>query len=71
MAAELFEKLRSWRLTEARDKGVPAFRILSDRVLRAIASERPGSVDELTQIHGLGPKLCEKYGQALLSCLSS
>jgi DNA topoisomerase-3 len=71
LAAELFEKLRSWRLTEAREKGVPAFRILSDRVLRAIASERPGSVDELTQIHGIGPKLCEKYGQALLSCLGS
>jgi superfamily II DNA helicase RecQ len=70
VAAELFEKLRSWRLTEAREKGVPAFRILSDRVLRAIASEKPGTVDELIQIHGLGPKLCEKYGEALLSCLS-
>lgn len=68
-AAELFEKLRSWRLTEAREKGVPAFRILSDRVLRSIASEKPGTVDELIQIHGLGPKLCEKYGEALLETL--
>lgn len=70
-ATELFEKLRNWRLTEAREKGVPAFRILSDRVLRAIASSRPGTVDELIQVHGLGPKLCEKYGKALLSCLGA
>jgi superfamily II DNA helicase RecQ len=69
-ASELFEKLRSWRLTEAREKGVPAFRILSDRVLRAIASSRPGTVEELIEVQGLGPKLCEKYGKALLTCVS-
>jgi DNA topoisomerase-3 len=69
-ATELFEKLRSWRLTEAREKGVPAFRILSDRVLKAIAASCPESEEELIQIHGLGPKLCEKYGKALISCIT-
>jgi RecQ family ATP-dependent DNA helicase len=69
LATELFEKLRNWRLTEARQKGIPAFRVLSDRVLRAIASSKPATVDELAQVRGIGPKLCEKYGKALLSCL--
>jgi DNA topoisomerase-3 len=69
-ASELFEKLRVWRLGQAREKGVPAFRILSDRVLRAIAASRPESVEELIEVQGLGPKLCEKYGEALIHCMT-
>jgi superfamily II DNA helicase RecQ len=35
--------LRSWRLDEARRRGVPAFRILTDRLLIAIAAARPAT----------------------------
>lgn len=63
----IFEGLRSWRTREARSQGVPAFRVLSDRVLKAMALARPGSRDDLLRVNGIGPRLCEKYGRELLS----
>jgi DNA topoisomerase-3 len=54
--------LRAWRLAEARRRGVPAFRIFSDRVLRAIASTRPGTASELLAVPGIGISTVEKYG---------
>jgi DNA topoisomerase-3 len=61
------EALKAWRLAEARKRRVPAFRILTDRVLGAIAAERPGDNDALMAIQGVGPKLIERYGTQLLA----
>jgi DNA topoisomerase-3 len=63
---KLFEDLRAWRLAEARKKGVPAFRILSDRVLHAIVEDRPMSEEALLQVSGMGPKLVRQYGTEIL-----
>ena len=65
-AIELFEGLRKWRLGEARRRHIPAFRILTDRVLTAIAVERPQDMDELLAIRGIGPTVANKYGDAIL-----
>lgn len=62
----LFETLREWRLTQARRKGVPAFRILSDRVLESICKVQPASEGELLEIQGIGPKIASQYGSDLL-----
>ena len=67
----LFESLRTWRLEEARTRGVPAFRILGDRVLHALCEAQPMTSEQLLLVHGLGPKLVEKYGAAILNCLRS
>jgi DNA topoisomerase-3 len=64
--AELFEALREWRLGEARRRRVPAFRILSDRVLAALSRARPTDHDELLEISGIGPAIARKYGTAIL-----
>lgn len=69
-APPFFEALRAWRLGEARAKGVPAFRVLSDRVLYAICENRPDSEAALLQVPGLGPKLVRKYGAEILGILS-
>ena len=61
--APLEQALRSWRLEEARKKRIPAFRIFSDRVLRAIAEDRPTTLSDLTAIPGVGLKLAEKYAK--------
>ncbi|MFB1482398.1 DNA topoisomerase 3 [Corallococcus sp. RDP092CA] len=66
----LVASLKEWRLTEARKRKVPAFRILTDRVLDAIASARPSSGAELMSIHGVGPALTERYGAQILSLVS-
>ena len=69
-APALVESLKAWRLTEARKRKVPAFRILTDRVLDAIASARPSSGAELMSIHGVGPALTERYGVQILTLVS-
>ena len=68
---EAVEALRSWRLEEARQRGVPAFVVLHDRTLVAIASLGPRSVDELLDVPGIGPAKAEAYGKAILEVLAS
>jgi DNA topoisomerase-3 len=65
--ATIADELRAWRLAEARRMRVPAFRILTDRVLFAIAAARPRSADELLAVRGIGPSSVEKYGDAILA----
>jgi superfamily II DNA helicase RecQ len=55
------EALRVWRLAEARRRGVPAFRILSDQALRAMATQRPETARELLAIPGIAITTVEKY----------
>jgi DNA topoisomerase-3 len=64
------DALRAWRLAEAKRRGVPAFRILSDRALQAIAAERPASTAELLAISGVGLKIAEKYGARIFDILA-
>ncbi|MBL8217579.1 MAG: DNA topoisomerase 3 [Bryobacterales bacterium] len=67
---EIEKALRAWRLNEAKAKGVPAFRILTDKALETIAERQPKSARELLDVPGLGLKLAEKYGAAIFSILS-
>ncbi len=55
------EALRAWRLAEAKRRGVPAFRILSDQALRAMATRRPETARELLAIPGIAITTVEKY----------
>jgi DNA topoisomerase-3 len=66
----LEEALKVWRLTEAKRKRVPAFRVCSDKTIRTLAEERPQTLNELLQVPGIGIKLAEKYGAALLRILA-
>ncbi len=38
---ELFEKLRHWRLTTAKSRGVPAYAVFSDATLKEIVDMKP------------------------------
>jgi superfamily II DNA helicase RecQ len=58
--------LKKWRLAEAKQQGVPAFRILSDRVLMAIVDAEPSDTDELLAIPGIGSRMATRYGPAIL-----
>ncbi len=70
-AAELYEALKAWRLTEARRRRIPAFRVMSNRTLGEIAANRPVDQAELVQIHGIGPTLIKKYAAKLLAIVAA
>jgi DNA topoisomerase-3 len=63
------DALKKWRVGQAKKEGVPAFRVLTDKVLLEIAGERPGSTEELQLIAGVGPRLASRYGGAILKVL--
>lgn len=63
---DLFARLREWRTSEAREQGVPAYIVFNDATLAGIAERRPGSVEELSSISGVGAAKLERYGDAVL-----
>jgi ATP-dependent DNA helicase RecQ len=69
-ADPLFERLRSLRKALAEERGVPAYIVFSDKVLRAMAEERPLSAAGLLRIPGVGPKKLERYGEAFLAAIA-
>ena len=59
-------RLREWRATEAKRLRVPAYVVMHDRTLTAVARMRPGNPRELLEIDGIGPAKVEKFGPAIL-----
>ena len=65
----LFEKLKTWRMAQARSQSVPPYVVFHDATLAAIASAQPRDLDALSAIPGIGAKKLERYGPALLGLL--
>jgi superfamily II DNA helicase RecQ len=62
----LATRLREWRAAEAKRLGVPAYLVLHDRTVTALAQTRPGNPNQLLEIDGIGPAKVEKFGEAIL-----
>jgi RecQ family ATP-dependent DNA helicase len=62
----LAAKLREWRAAEAKKLRVPAFVVMHDRTLNAVAAAKPANLRELLQVGGMGPAKVEKFGEAIL-----
>ena len=65
--AELFERLRALRKRLADERQVPAYVVFSDRTLQAMAAEKPRTAEGLLEIHGVGQKKLDEYGEAFLA----
>ncbi|MES2986550.1 MAG: DNA helicase RecQ [Pseudomonadota bacterium] len=65
----LFEALRSRRRELALEAQVPPYVIFHDSVLRDMANARPGSLDALGRISGIGSRKLEAYGDAFLQVI--
>jgi ATP-dependent DNA helicase RecQ len=66
-AERLFEQLRNWRTEVARPTKTPAFMILGDAVLRAIATTAPQNLTALHAVSGMGPTKVDRYGADLIA----
>ncbi|HEX8571925.1 MAG TPA: DNA helicase RecQ [Allosphingosinicella sp.] len=62
----LFEALRARRRDLAREAGVPPYVIFHDSTLREMAQLRPGSLDALSRVAGVGAAKLDKYGPAFV-----
>jgi ATP-dependent DNA helicase RecQ len=67
---DLFERLRKWRRRVAEARGKPAWTILDDKALRAIAREKPSSPAALLRCKGIGEKRLADFGSAILDLVA-
>ena len=68
--AKLFEALKAWRLEQAQSTSKPAFTVLVDTSLVSIAKNRPQTMGELAQVHGVGASKLDKYGADILGIVA-
>lgn len=65
----LWETLRLWRQTVAKDHGVPAYVVFHDTTLLELIRLRPQSSQALQQVSGMGTTKFARYGESLLKIL--
>jgi len=66
----LMAMLRELRKKEAKTLGVPPFVVFQDPSLEDMALKYPISLDELTNIHGVGEGKAKKYGAPFVALIS-
>ena len=64
------EPLRQWRLGQAQQKKIPAFRILTDRALLAICENKPRTITDLLELTGISRKSIAQYGDDILRIMA-
>jgi RecQ family ATP-dependent DNA helicase len=62
----LATRIKEWRAAEAKKLRVPAYVVLHDRSIAALAQTRPQNPRQLLEIDGLGATKVEKFGEAIL-----
>jgi len=65
------QALRAWRLSEAKRRRVPAFRIFGDRALHSIAAIAPRNEAELLAVQGIGAGIVKKYGAQIFRLVAA
>jgi ATP-dependent DNA helicase RecQ len=65
-----FEELRVWRKQKADAHEVPAYVIFDNKTLRAIARERPATIEQLGDVKGVGAAKLENYGEEMLQLVA-
>jgi ATP-dependent DNA helicase RecQ len=67
----LFEALRRVRRDLAAASGVPPYVVFHDATLRAMAADRPATLEGLGRVSGVGARKLEAYGAAFLEVLQA
>ena len=68
--AALFDRLRAWRAAQASAQKVPAYCVVTDATLTAIAEIRPSDPGELVAIPGIGKAKMDRYATDILTLCS-
>ena len=66
----VLEEILRFRDEKARQRDVPAFKILGSETLRELAGRKPRKMGDLSGVPGLTPKLVERYGEGLLDAVA-
>ena len=67
--ANLFAALRQLRSALAQAQGFPAYIVLSDKVLHALATDKPTTKEQFGNIPGIGEYKQKKYSDAFIQVI--
>ena len=68
-SGELFEALRTLRKRLADQEALPAYIVLSDKVLHLLSTSRPTTIEEFGNISGIGEYKKKKYGKEFVDLI--
>lgn len=68
-SGELFEALRTLRKRLADQEALPAYIVLSDKVLHPLSTSRPTTIEEFGNISGIGEYKKKKYGKEFVELI--
>jgi len=68
-SGELFEALRTLRKRLADQEALPAYIVLSDKVLHLLSASRPTTIEEFGNISGIGEYKKKKYGKEFVELI--
>lgn len=68
-SGELFEALRTLRKRLADQEALPAYIVLSDKVLHLLSASRPTTIEEFGNISGIGEYKKKKYGKEFVKLI--
>lgn len=66
----LFETLRTLRKELAQRANLPPYVIFHDKSLLAMAREKPDSLQQMAELHGVGQQKLQRYGQIFLEAIN-
>lgn len=68
-STDLFEALRSLRKRLADEEVLPAYLVLSDKVLHLLAVQRPTTLDAFGNVSGISNYKKKKYGKEFVKLI--
>jgi len=66
---DLFDQLRTLRLSLARERRVPPYVVFHDTTLRELARLKPVTPDDLRHVYGIGARKADDLGEAVLGAI--
>ncbi len=70
-SSDVLTRLKDWRKELSERLGVPPYVIMHDRTFIDLAVKMPTTLEDLEDIHGMGPTKIAKYGDEILRIICS
>ena len=67
---ELFNELKKIRLSFARDENMPPYIIFNDKTLIEMVNNKPETLEDMSEISGVGEHKLKKYGLTFLNAIN-
>lgn len=67
---ELLTSLRALRLSFAKERGVPAYVVFTDRSLVDMARRKPATIDDFAKVHGVGAAKLRDFAEPFLAAIN-